>query len=235
MTGTTADLSATELLAAYRSGELSPVRATQDALDRAEKLNPEVNAYCLLDPAGAIEAAKASEERWRRGEPMGILDGVPTSIKDILLTVGWPTLRGSKTVNPDGPWRLDGPPVARVKEEGAVLLGKTTTPELAWKGVTDSPLYGVTGNPWNPQLTAGGSSGGAAAAVGLGMGPLSLGTDGGGSVPPPWQPLRDARPRRPDDQDRRRLGAAARRDLRLRRQGRLGSRRVAAHVYLGTG
>lgn len=178
----TADLSATELLAAYRSGELSPVRATQDALDRAEKLNPEVNAFCLLDPAGAIQAAKASEERWRRGEPMGLLDGVPTSIKDILLTVGWPTLRGSKTVDTTGPWLVDGPPVARVKEQSAVLLGKTTTPELAWKGVTDSPLYGITGNPWNPALTAGGSSGGAAAAVGLGMGPLSLGTDGGGSV-----------------------------------------------------
>jgi aspartyl-tRNA(Asn)/glutamyl-tRNA(Gln) amidotransferase subunit A len=180
--GSTADLSATELLAAYRSGELSPVRATQDALDRVEQLNTQVNAYCLLDPAGALDAARASEQRWRRGEPMGVLDGVPTSIKDILLTKGWPTLRGSHTVDESGPWEVDGPPVARVKEQGAVLLGKTTTPELAWKGVTDSPRFGVTGNPWRPELTAGGSSGGSAAAVALGMGALSLGTDGGGSV-----------------------------------------------------
>jgi aspartyl-tRNA(Asn)/glutamyl-tRNA(Gln) amidotransferase subunit A len=179
---TAADLSATELLEAYRSGALSPVQATQEALDRIERLNPLVNAFRLVDPAGALEAAKASEERWRRGEPHGALDGVPMSIKDILLTDGWSTLRGSRTVNPAGPWTVDGPSVARVREQGAVLLGKTTTPELAWKGVTDSPLTGVTGNPWRPELTPGGSSGGSAAAVAWGMGALSLGTDGGGSV-----------------------------------------------------
>ena len=178
----TADLSATELLAAYRRGDLSPVQATKDALERTEQFNDAVNAYCLLDPAGALDAARASEQRWQRGEPVGVLDGVPTSIKDILLTDGWPTLRGSWTVDESGPWTVDGPPVARVKEQGAVLLGKTTTPELAWKGVTDSPRFGITGNPWRPELTAGGSSGGSAAAVGLGMGALSLGTDGGGSV-----------------------------------------------------
>ncbi|HEY2207311.1 MAG TPA: amidase [Pseudonocardia sp.] len=182
ITGSTADLSATELLAAYRSGELSPVRATQDALERIARLDPQVNAYCLVDADGALAAARASEQRWRAGTPKGPLDGVPTSIKDILLTEGWPTLRGSRTVDPAGPWTVDGPPVARVREAGAVLLGKTTTPELAWKGVTDSPLYGVTGNPWRPSLTGGGSSGGGAAAVGLGMGALTLGTDGGGSV-----------------------------------------------------
>jgi aspartyl-tRNA(Asn)/glutamyl-tRNA(Gln) amidotransferase subunit A len=178
----TADLSATDLLAAYRAGELSPVQATQDALERIERLDGQVNAYVLIDPAGALDAARASERRWRLGEPIGPLDGVPTSIKDILLTEGWPTLRGSHTVDDAGPWQVDGPPVARVREAGAVLLGKTTTPELAWKGVTDSPRFGVTGNPWRPELTAGGSSGGGAAAVGLGMGALTLGTDGGGSV-----------------------------------------------------
>src|SRR5690606_25112053 len=83
---------------------------------------------------------------------------------------------------PEGPFEVDGPPVARVRAAGAVLLGKNTTPELAWKGVTDSPVGGVTTNPWDPTLTAGGSSGGSAAAVGLGMGQLSLGTDAGGSV-----------------------------------------------------
>jgi aspartyl-tRNA(Asn)/glutamyl-tRNA(Gln) amidotransferase subunit A len=178
----TADLSATELLAAYRTGELSPVQATRDALARIEQLNDTVNAYCLVDADGALDAAGRSEQRWRQGAPRGVLDGVPTSIKDILLTEGWPTLRGSLTVDEAGPWEVDGPPVARVKEQGAVLLGKTTTPELAWKGVTDSPRYGVTGNPWRAELTAGGSSGGGAAAVGLGMGALTLGTDGGGSV-----------------------------------------------------
>jgi len=177
-----ADLSATELLAGYRSGELSPVRVTRDVLDRIERLNPAVNAYCLVDPDAAVASAAASERRWRRGEPQGPLDGVPISIKDILLTTGWPTLRGSRTVDESGPWLVDGPPVARVREAGAVFLGKTTTPELAWKGVTDSPRFGVTGNPWRPALTPGGSSGGGAAAVALGMGPLTLGTDGGGSV-----------------------------------------------------
>ncbi|GAA5147225.1 amidase [Pseudonocardia eucalypti] len=178
----TADFSATELLAGYRSGELSPVRATQDALDRIEALNQQVNAYCLVDAAGALRAARASEARWRDGRPVGPLDGVPISIKDILLTKGWPTLRGSLTVDATGPWEVDGPPVARVRAAGAVLLGKVTTPELAWKGVTDSPRHGITRNAWDPSLTAGGSSGGSASAVALGMGAGSLGTDGGGSV-----------------------------------------------------
>jgi aspartyl-tRNA(Asn)/glutamyl-tRNA(Gln) amidotransferase subunit A len=178
----TAHLTATELLAAYRSGELSPVEATESALERIERHDPEVNAFCLVDADAALASAKASAERWGRREPLGALDGVPISIKDILLTRGWPTLRGSRTVDPAGPWEVDGPHVARVREQGAVLLGKTTTPELGWKGVTDNPLTGVTRNPWDPTRTAGGSSGGSAAAVLLGMGPLSLGTDGGGSV-----------------------------------------------------
>jgi aspartyl-tRNA(Asn)/glutamyl-tRNA(Gln) amidotransferase subunit A len=177
-----ADLLATELLAAYRAGELSPIEATEAALERIRRHDPQVNAFCLVDADAALAAAKESEERWRRGEPAGALDGVPTSIKDILLTRRWPTLRGSRTVDPTGPWDVDGPHVARVREQGAVLLGKTTTPELGWKGVTDNPLTGVTRNPWDPTRTAGGSSGGSAAAVLLGMGPLSLGTDGGGSV-----------------------------------------------------
>jgi aspartyl-tRNA(Asn)/glutamyl-tRNA(Gln) amidotransferase subunit A len=178
----TAHLTATELLAGYRSGELSPVEATESALERIERHDPEVNAFCLVDADAALASAKASAERWGRREPLGALDGVPISIKDILLTRGWPTLRGSRTIDPAGPWEVDGPHVARVREQGAVLLGKTTTPELGWKGVTDNPLTGVTRNPWDPTRTAGGSSGGSAAAVLLGMGPLSLGTDGGGSV-----------------------------------------------------
>ncbi len=114
--------------------------------------------------------------------PMGALDGVPVSIKDVILARGWPTLRGSKTIDPKGPWDDDAPAVARLREAGAVLLGKTTTPEFGWKGVTDSPLTGITRNPWDPRKTPGGSSGGAAAAVASGMGPLAVGTDGGGSI-----------------------------------------------------
>jgi aspartyl-tRNA(Asn)/glutamyl-tRNA(Gln) amidotransferase subunit A len=113
---------------------------------------------------------------------MGQLDGVPVSIKDLIVTKGWPTLRGSKTVDPKGPWNDDAPCVARLREHGAVLLGKTTTPEFGWKGVTDNPLTGITRNPWNPKLTPGGSSGGGVAAVASGMGPLAVGTDGGGSI-----------------------------------------------------
>ncbi|WP_433336962.1 amidase [Spirillospora sp. CA-294931] len=177
-----ADLTATELLAGYRAGRLSPVEATEAVLARIERDDPRLNAYCLVDPERALAAARASRERWRGGAPLGLLDGVPVSIKDVLLTRGWPTLRGSRTVAPDGPWTEDGPSVARLREHGAVLVGKTTTPEFGWKGVTDNPLTGITRNPWNPALTAGGSSGGAAAAVAAGMAPLSIGTDGGGSV-----------------------------------------------------
>ena len=129
-----------------------------------------------------MAAAERSAARWRAGEPLGPADGVPTSIKDLLLTRGWPTLRGASLIDERGPWDEDAPAVARLRESGAVLLGKTTTPEFGWKGVTDSPRYGPTGNPWNPALTAGGSSGGSAAAVGLRMGAWSVGTDGGGSL-----------------------------------------------------
>ena len=177
-----ADLSAVDLLHAYRAAQLSPVEATHAALKRIEDANPELNAFCLVDPEQALAAARESEQRWHRGEPVGLLDGVPTSIKDLVLTAGWPTLRGSHLIDPDQPWDEDAPATARLREHGAVLIGKTTSPEFGWKGVTDSPLHGVTGNPWNPQRTAGGSSGGSAAAVARGMGPLSIGTDGGGSI-----------------------------------------------------
>src|SRR5260370_16944554 len=97
-----------------------------------------------------MDAARASERRWRAGEPAGLLDGVPTSVKDLLLTGGWPTLRGSRTIDAAGPWTVDAPAVARLREHGAVLLGKTTTPEFGWKAVTDSPLTGVTPHPGAP-------------------------------------------------------------------------------------
>ncbi|HXT45130.1 MAG TPA: amidase [Pseudonocardiaceae bacterium] len=179
---TPADLTATQLVAAYRVGELSPVEATQDVLDRIDQLDSQVRAFCLVDADRALEAAKAAEQRWQEGLPQGLVDGVPVSIKDVYLTQGWPTLRGSRLVSPDQEWPFDGPAITRLREHGAVLLGKTTTSELAWKCVTDSPLSGVTVNPWDTSRTPGGSSGGSAVAVALGMGPLAMGTDGGGDV-----------------------------------------------------
>src|SRR3954467_674653 len=174
-------LSATDLLEAYRKHQLSPVEVTRAVLERIGDLNPVLNAFNVVSDAAEKEA-KASEARWMSGQPKGLLDGVPVSIKDIMLTKGWPTLRGAKTVDPAGPWNDDAPATARLREHGAVLLGKTTTPEFGWKGVTDSPLTGITRNPWDPKKTPGGSSGGAAAAVAAGMGPLAVGTDGGGSI-----------------------------------------------------
>jgi len=177
-----ARLSATELLALYRRRALSPVEAARAALERIAACDGAVNAFCLVDEEAALAAARASEERWRRGRPLGPVDGVPATIKDLVLTRGWPTLRGSRAVERDQPWEEDAPPAARLREGGAVLLGKTTTPEFGWKAVTDSPLTGITRNPWDTRMTPGGSSGGAAAACALGMGALHLGTDAGGSI-----------------------------------------------------
>ncbi|WP_374372402.1 amidase [Dongia sp.] len=175
-------LTAQELIALYRSGKLSPLEATQAALQAIERHNDRLNAYSLVDADGALAAAQAAEARWHRGEPLGLVDGVPVSIKDLILTRDWPTLRGSRLVNREQDWDEDAPSVARLREQGAVILGKTTTPEFGWKGVTDSPLTGITRNPWNPETTPGGSSGGAAVAAAMGMGALHIGTDGGGSV-----------------------------------------------------
>jgi aspartyl-tRNA(Asn)/glutamyl-tRNA(Gln) amidotransferase subunit A len=174
-------LSAAELAELFSKRAASPVEVTAAVLKRIELVNPKLNAFNLVSEK-AMADASAAEARWLRGEPRGLLDGVPVSIKDIILTKGWPTLRGSKTVDAKGPWNDDAPATARLREHGAVLLGKTTTPEFGWKGVTDSPLTGITRNPWNKAKTPGGSSGGAAAAVASGMGPLAVGTDGGGSI-----------------------------------------------------
>lgn len=175
-------LTAVELVAGYAAGTFSPVEATEAVLARAHAVQPTVNAFVRLDDEEALAQARASEERWRRGKPAGLLDGVPVTIKDILLQRGRPTLRGSWSISPEGSWEEDAPSVARLREHGAVFVGKTTTPEFGWKGVTDSPRHGATGNPYDPTRTAGGSSGGGSAAVAYGAAPLTLGTDAGGSV-----------------------------------------------------
>jgi aspartyl-tRNA(Asn)/glutamyl-tRNA(Gln) amidotransferase subunit A len=175
-------LSASELTALYRDKKLSPVEVTETVLARIDQLDPLYNAFVLVDEESALQAARASEARWQQGRPAGAVDGLPATVKDLILARGWPTRRGSQTIDPHQPWEEDGPPVARLREQGAVLLGKTTTPEFGWKGVTDSPLTGVTVNPWNRKLTPGGSSGGAAVAAAFGMGVLHVATDGGGSI-----------------------------------------------------
>lgn len=179
---TPTEMTAVELLAAYGAKELSPVEATTAVLDRIDEVDGQVNAMCLVDREGALAQARASEARWQAGAPQGLLDGVPTSMKDIFLTRGWPTLRGSRSIDPDQAWDVDAPVTARLRADGMVLVGKNTTPEIAWKGVTDSPLTGVTRNPVDPRMTAGGSSGGASAVVAAGMAPVAVGTDAGGSI-----------------------------------------------------
>ncbi|MFE9659914.1 amidase [Streptomyces sp. NPDC005955] len=176
-------LSAVHMLEGYRTGEFSPVEVTEAVLRRAEEIQPVVNAFVRIDADRALDAARASTRRWRRGEPVGLLDGVPVTVKDLLPEYGVPTLRGSHAVDPAA--RLadpDAPAVARLREHGAVFTGRTTTPEFGWKAVTDSPLTGITRNPYDPGRTSGGSSGGSAAALAAGAGPLSVGTDGGGSI-----------------------------------------------------
>ena len=171
-----------ELATSYRSGELSPVEVAGALLERIDALDGELNAFCYVDHDETLAQAHASERRFGSGEPLGPLDGIPVAIKDVFLTKGWPTLKGSRVVDPAQRWQDDAPAVARLREAGAVFTGKTTTPEFGWKGVTDSPLGGITRNPWDTTRTPGGSSGGSAAALAFGMSTLALGSDGGGSI-----------------------------------------------------
>jgi aspartyl-tRNA(Asn)/glutamyl-tRNA(Gln) amidotransferase subunit A len=182
MTDDIAFLPATGLVALFRERKLSPVEVLAEALRRLESYEGALNAFVLYDPEAAMASARASEARWHSGTPQGLLDGVPVAIKDTLLTRGWPRLVGSRTIDPSQEWHEDSPVTAKLRAHGAVLLGKTTTPEFGWKPLTDSPLTGVTRNPWNLERTPGGSSGGSAAAVLAGICPLAVGTDAGGSI-----------------------------------------------------
>ena len=155
------DATAVELLALYARKALSPVEVAEAVLTRIDALNPRLNCFVAVDAERTLQDARASEARWHQGTPCGALDGVPVSVKDLLLTAGWPTRKGSLTVPADGPWEEDAPSVARLREHGAVLLGKTSTPEYGHKGTTSSILCGVTRNPWNPDLTPGRIVGGA--------------------------------------------------------------------------
>lgn len=174
-------LGAAELAGAYRARTLSPREVAQACLAVIEARNPALNAFLVVDGERAMEAAAASEQRWMSGMPRGCLDGVPVTVKDLCPTVGMPARSGSRTTSA-APGTDNAPAVARLAEDGAVLLGKTAMCEFGWKGVTDSPLGGVSRNPWDPRRTCGGSSGGAAIAAATGMGVLHLGSDGAGSI-----------------------------------------------------
>jgi len=183
--GTASDLcflTLRELNRAYDNGDLTPLEVTEAVLDRIDAENSTWNAFCLVDQQAARQAARESTRRWHSGAALGPLDGIPCTVKDLVIVQGWPTLRGSRTTNPAGPWLEDAPAVARLREAGAVLLGKTTTPEFGSKGVTESLLTGITRNARDPQRTSGGSSGGAAVAAARGYGVLHIGTDAAGSV-----------------------------------------------------
>ena len=173
--------SAAELCRRYSRKDLSPVEFLDHTLKRAERLQPHLNFLVLLDAEGARAAARASEARWQKGEPLSPLDGVPTSIKDTTNAKGWPTRNGSHATD-ETPVAEDAPIVGRFRAAGLVILGKSTTPEFGWKALTDSPLQGTTRNPWNLGHTPGGSSGGASSMTAAGVAPFNHGNDGGGSI-----------------------------------------------------
>lgn len=173
-------LPATEMLARYRDRSLSPVEVTTAVLAQIERVDPDVNAFVTVTGDLAMEQAKLAEESWRAGIA-GDLLGVPISIKDLTATKGIRTTRGSKLYEhwvPDN----DAIFVERVKNAGSIMLGKTNSPEFGWKGETTNPVSGTTRNPWNLDRTSGGSTGGGAAAIAAGMGPLTQGGDGAGSI-----------------------------------------------------
>jgi aspartyl-tRNA(Asn)/glutamyl-tRNA(Gln) amidotransferase subunit A len=179
-------LTAEDMLALYARRDLSPVDVLQAVTERIARLNPQLNAFAVLNPR-ALEAAGESAARWAAGRPMGLLDGVPCTVKDLVDVAGFPTRRGSRTTDAT-PAAEDAPSVVGLKAAGAVIVGKTTTTEFGWKSPGDCPLHGITRNPWNPDYTTGGSSSGAGAAGAAGFGPLHIGTDAGGSIriPAAW-------------------------------------------------
>ena len=173
-------MSALEMRTAIGSKKISPLEIMDVILHRIERINPKINAYCTIADNARDEAKKA-ERKVMMNEPLGSLHGVPISIKDLIFTKGIRTTGGSKIYEkfiPD----TDSIAVARLKNAGAIVIGKTNTPESGWVAVTTNPLFGATKNPWNLQKTSGGSSGGAASAVAACMGPVAIGTDGGGSI-----------------------------------------------------
>src|SRR5713226_8754738 len=180
MTDDLAYASATELAALIARRAVSPVEVANGLLARIEKTQPVLNAFITVCAEEARAAARAAEAAIMRGAAFGPLHGVPFAVKDLVNTSGVRTTFGSVALADNVP-AVDSPAVARLKRAGAILVGKTTTPEFGHKCFTEAPLFGRTANPWNLVRTCGGSSGGGAAAVAAGLGPIGIGTDGGGS------------------------------------------------------
>ena len=174
-------ISVSELSRLIKNKEVSPTELLDSTLKKIEKLDPILNSFAFLDIEGAKILAKDSEKRMMSNSLLSELDGIPTSIKDLIAQKNLPQRFGSKTTS-DNPISIDAPSVERLRNAGAVLLGKSTTSEFGCKGVGDSPLTGVTRNPWNIKLTPGGSSCGSASMVAAGIVPYAIGTDGGGSI-----------------------------------------------------
>ncbi len=175
-------LPATALAALIRRKKVSPVEVVDAVLDRIERLNPKLNAFVTLTADQARRDAKAAERALgKKGAKLGPLHGVPFSVKDLVITKGVRTTFGTPLYRDNVPAE-DAPMVQRLKAAGAIMLGKTNTPTFGWIGATHNLLFGPTRNPWNLGRTPGGSSGGASAAAAAGLGPLHVGTDGGGSI-----------------------------------------------------
>ncbi len=193
--GRPASLTATELVAAYDSGHLSPVEVLADVIDVIEARESELNAFWQLDLEAARVTATASEKRWRNREPVGPVDGVPVTIKENLARAGVPMPAGTAGVEPVVPTR-SSPLVERIEESGGVVLGSTVMPDWGMLSSGVSSLHGITRSPWDPTLTTGGSSSGAGAAAAGGYGPLHVGTDIGGSIrlPGTWLGLTTLKP-----------------------------------------
>jgi aspartyl-tRNA(Asn)/glutamyl-tRNA(Gln) amidotransferase subunit A len=172
---------ATELAGLIRARKLSPVELTRAVLDRIARVNPALNAFCTLTADASLAAAREAEDGVMKGRALGPLHGVPFTVKDLHVTKGIRTMSGSHIFAERVP-DVDAPFVRRLREAGGILLGKTTTPEFGWKAIGDSPLTGITRNPWSPAMTTGGSSAGAGAAAAAGLGPLHQGSDGAGSI-----------------------------------------------------
>ncbi len=173
---------AVKAAALIRARKLSPVEYVDTVLKAVDKANPKLNCFRAVMPEEARRDAKAAEQAVMKGESLGPLHGVPISVKDLVDVQGVPTRHGSAIFDDNLPAAADDILVKRLRAAGAILFAKATTPEFGVKGLTDGPAFGVTRNPWNLERTPGGSSGGSAAAVAAGLGPISLGTDGAGSV-----------------------------------------------------
>jgi Asp-tRNA(Asn)/Glu-tRNA(Gln) amidotransferase A subunit family amidase len=173
--------SATDLARLYRSGEVSPTEVVDAVFDRLRTVEPLINAFVTVTDDLARKQAQGAEVRLRSGDDVPPLCGIPISVKDLIETAGVRTTYGCKSLRDNVP-EQDAISWQRLKQAGAILIGKTTTPEHGMLGVTESHLTGTTGTPWDPARTSGGSSGGAAAAAAAGVGPLALGSDGGGSI-----------------------------------------------------